>query len=164
MYFQTSACEAEETREVGISDADFTVDKPRRCISVLIFLPFNAQDGLLKKKKKGLLDCCVHFSPSWYSLEVFSSGIYIYSFARYRQLPSTEDILIYVSTCSMLLSIFARCPLYYKCLFTFIWSFCFQSESFWQKWYLTHAHAHSVLLLLTIGLVAPSVWLYNVCH
>ena len=52
MYFQTSACEAEETREVGISDADFTVDKPRRCISVLIFLPFNAQEGLLRKKKK----------------------------------------------------------------------------------------------------------------
>ena len=63
MYFQTSACEAEETREVGISDADFTVDKPRRCISVLIFLPFNAQEGLLNKKK-GLLDCCVHSSPS----------------------------------------------------------------------------------------------------
>lgn len=32
------ACEAEETIEVGISDADFTVDKPRQCISVLIFL------------------------------------------------------------------------------------------------------------------------------
>lgn len=29
MYFQTSAYEAEETIEVGISDADFTVDKPR---------------------------------------------------------------------------------------------------------------------------------------
>lgn len=38
MQFQTSACEAEETIEVGISDADFTVDKPRRCVSVLIFL------------------------------------------------------------------------------------------------------------------------------
>ena len=133
MYFQTFACEAEETIEVGISHSDFTVDKPRQCISVLIFLPFNAQDGLLKKKKKGLLDCCVHFSPSCYSLEVFSSGIYMYSFARYRQLPSTEDVLIYVSTCSILLSIFARCPLYYKWLFTFIWSSCLQSESFWQK-------------------------------
>ena len=51
MYFQTSACEAEETRKVGISDADFTVDKPRRCISVLIFLPLTHKRAYLTKKK-----------------------------------------------------------------------------------------------------------------
>ena len=62
MYFQTSACEAEETREVGISDADFTVDKPRRCISVLIFLPFNAQEGLLNNKKRLTRFLCTFFS------------------------------------------------------------------------------------------------------
>lgn len=45
--------------------------------------------------------------------------------------------------CSMLLSIFPPCPLYYKWLFTCIWSSCLKSESFWQKWYLTRACTHA---------------------
>ena len=64
MYFQTFACEAEETIEVGISHSDFTVDKPRQCISVLIFLHFNAQDGLLKKKKKAYWIVVYIFLPA----------------------------------------------------------------------------------------------------